>query len=85
MNLGLFYGDYPIVLEAFIDTSWITSASDNKSTSSQIFTFGGRVVSWAFKKQTYISHSIMEAEFAALAAASKKAEWLRNLLLDIKL
>ncbi|GJT46350.1 hypothetical protein Tco_0955065 [Tanacetum coccineum] len=27
----------------------------------------------------------MEAEFLALAAASKEAEWLRNMLLDIEL
>ena len=27
----------------------------------------------------------MESEFVALAAASKEAEWLRNLLLDIEL
>ncbi|GKD90804.1 hypothetical protein Tco_1366311, partial [Tanacetum coccineum] len=37
------------------------------------------------KKQTCISHSTMEAEFIALAAAGKEAEWMRDLLLDIQL
>ena len=46
---------------------------------------GGGAVSWASKKQTCITHSTMEAEFLALAAAGKEAEWLRNMLLDIKL
>ena len=32
-----------------------------------------------------ITHSTMESEFVALAAAGKEAEWLRNLLLDITL
>ena len=59
--------------------------SDNKSTSSWIFTLGGGAISWASKKQTCISHSTMELEFIVLAAAGKEAEWLRNMLLDIEL
>lgn len=55
------------------------------STSRWIFILGGGAVSWASNKQTYIIHSTMESEFIALAAACKEAEWLRNLLLDIKL
>ncbi|GLT33023.1 hypothetical protein SLA2020_076460 [Shorea laevis] len=84
-ELGLVYSDYPMVLEGYTDASWITSKSDNKSTSGWIFTLGGGAISWASKKQTCITHSTMEFEFIALAVASKEAEWLRNLLLDIKL
>ncbi|PKI41483.1 hypothetical protein CRG98_038130 [Punica granatum] len=73
-NLGLFFGDYPAVLEGYSDASWITSLSDNKSTSGWIFTIGGGAISWASKKQSCISHSTMEAEFIALAAAGKEAE-----------
>ena len=72
-------------MEGYSDTSWITSTNDNKSTSGWIFTIGGGAVSWASKKQTCITHSTMEYEFIALAAARKEAKWLRNLLLDIKL
>ena len=50
-----------------------------------VFTLGGGAISWASKKQTCITHSRMESEFIALVAASKDPEWLRNLLLDIKL
>ena len=74
-----------MVIEGYTDASWITSINDNKSTSGWIFTLGGGAISWAYKKQTCISHSTMESEFIALAAAGKEAEWLRNLLLDIKL
>lgn len=49
------------------------------------FKLGGRAVSRASKKKTYITHSTMEYEFVALATAGKKAEWFRNLLLDIEL
>ena len=84
-NLGLFYNNFPAVLEGYTDASWITSANDNKSTFGWVFTLAGGAVSWASKKQTCITHSTMESEFVALAAASKEAEWLRNLLLDIEL
>jgi hypothetical protein len=85
IELGLYYTKFPSVLEGYTDASWITSVSDNKATFGWIFTLGGGAVSWASKKQTCISHSTMESEFIALAAAGKKAEWLRNLLLDMKL
>lgn len=84
-DFGLHYEGYPAVLEGYSDASWITSVSDNKSTSGYVFTLGGSAVSWSSKKQTCITHSTMESEFVALAAAGKEAEWLRNLLLDIEL
>ncbi|KAJ9536586.1 hypothetical protein OSB04_un000235 [Centaurea solstitialis] len=37
------------------------------------------------KRQTCIAHSTKEAEFIALAAAGKEAEWIRDLLSDIRL
>ncbi|GJS95361.1 zinc finger, CCHC-type containing protein [Tanacetum coccineum] len=46
---------------------------------------GGGAISWASKKQTCITSSTIESEFVALAAAGKKAEWLKNLLLKISL
>nr|GEX98524.1 hypothetical protein [Tanacetum cinerariifolium] len=43
----------------------------------------GRCHFIASKKQTCITSSTMESEFAALAAAGKEAEWLRNLIHEI--
>ncbi|GJZ10812.1 zinc finger, CCHC-type containing protein [Tanacetum coccineum] len=78
------YG-YPSVLEGYTDASWISNTEDNSSTSGWVFLLGGGVISWASKKQTCITGSTMESEFMALAAADKKAEWLKNLLLEIPL
>ena len=83
--LELTYNKFPAVLEGYCDASWIASTNGNMSTSGWLFTLGGGAISWASKKQTCITHSTMEAEFIALAAAGKEAEWLRNLLLDIEL
>lgn len=74
IELGLYYTDFPLVLEGYTVASWITSASDNKATSGWVFTLSGGAVSWSSKKQTSISHSTMESKFIALAAKGKKAK-----------
>lgn len=38
------------------------------------FSIGGGAISWAFKKQIYISHSTMESEFITLVATGEKVE-----------
>nr|GEU54511.1 zinc finger, CCHC-type [Tanacetum cinerariifolium] len=50
-----------------------------------VFMLGGSEISWASKKQTCITSLIMKSEFMALSAASKEAEWLKNLLHKIPL
>ena len=45
ISLGLFYSEFPAMLEGYSDANWITSVSDNKSTSSWIFTLGGGAIS----------------------------------------
>ncbi|GKF61703.1 hypothetical protein Tco_0181757, partial [Tanacetum coccineum] len=49
------------------------------------FLLGGDAISWASKKQTCITGSIMKSEFVALTAAGKEVEWLRNLIIKIPL
>ena len=85
INLVLCYNNYPAVLEGYSNASWISNASDTKSKLGWIFTIAVRVVSWASKKKTCITHSTIESEFISLATAVKEMEWLRNLLFDIEL
>ncbi|GJR98087.1 zinc finger, CCHC-type containing protein [Tanacetum coccineum] len=61
------------------------NTKENSYISGWVFLLGGGAISWASKKQTCITGSIMESESAALAATGKKAEWLKNLLLEILL
>nr|GEW22439.1 zinc finger, CCHC-type [Tanacetum cinerariifolium] len=81
----LVYSSYPSVIEGYTDASWISNTEDNSSISDWVFLLGGGAISWASKKQTCITGSIMESEFVAVAAAGKEAEWLKNLLLEIPL
>ncbi|GJZ84009.1 zinc finger, CCHC-type containing protein [Tanacetum coccineum] len=63
----------------------INNTEDNSSTNGRVFLLGGGEISWASKKQTYITNSTMKSEFVALAVAGKEDEWLRNLILNIPL
>nr|GEW10112.1 hypothetical protein [Tanacetum cinerariifolium] len=75
----------PWVLEGYSDASWVNHTGDSISMSGWIYTLVGGAVSWASNKQTCISHSTIEAEFIALAAVGKEAEWMQDLLMDIHL
>ncbi|CAM8986956.1 unnamed protein product [Rhodiola kirilowii] len=80
MNFGLVYLNFPSVIEGFSDASWISNEEDHSSTSGWVFLLGGGAISWASKKQNCITSSTMEFEFVALPAASKEAEWLKNMI-----
>ena len=83
MNYCLTYSGDPYVLEGYTDASWVTYVEDHTFTSGWIFNLGGGAVSWGSKKQICIADSTMAAAFIVLAAGSKEAEWLRNLLYEI--
>ncbi|GKD27156.1 zinc finger, CCHC-type containing protein, partial [Tanacetum coccineum] len=85
MDYGLSYVGFPSVSKGYSDASWITNSEDHTSTTGWVFLLGGGVISWALKKKTCITDSTIEAEFVALAAAGKEAEWLRNLIYEIPL
>ena len=84
-DYGLVYTGFPSVIEGYTDASYISNEEDHSSTSGWAFLLGGGAISWASKKQTCIADSTMESEFIALAAASKEAEWLKNLVYEIPL
>jgi hypothetical protein len=46
---------------------------------------GSGAICWKSKKQTIIANLTMEAELIALASASEKTNWLRELLYEIPL
>nr|GEX76807.1 zinc finger, CCHC-type [Tanacetum cinerariifolium] len=70
IDYRLTYASYPLVLDGYIDASWISNTEDNSSTSSWIFLLGGGAISWASKKQTCITGSTMESEYEFVALAT---------------
>jgi hypothetical protein len=84
MSLGIHYTGYPTVLEGYCDANWISDADEIYATSGYVFSLGGGVVSWKSCKQTMLPRLTMEAELTTLDTASVEAEWLRELLLDLR-
>ena len=60
INVGLHYSTFPAVLEGYSDATWNSDSNDSKSITAWIFTLAGAAISWRSKKQTCITHSIME-------------------------
>ena len=50
MNYGILYSGFPIVLEGYNDSNWISYSNEIKSTSGYLFTLGGGVVAWKSSK-----------------------------------
>ncbi|XP_074271853.1 secreted RxLR effector protein 161-like [Silene latifolia] len=70
-------------LVGYIDSDWVGSLDDRKSTSGSIFTLGSGAITWSSKKQDTIALSSNEAEYVASGAAGRQAIWLRKLLADL--
>jgi hypothetical protein len=46
----LHYIGYPVVLEVYSNSNWISDAADIKATNGYIITIGGATVSWRSHK-----------------------------------
>nr|GEW79259.1 hypothetical protein [Tanacetum cinerariifolium] len=55
----------------YSEASWINHVKDSSSTSGWVFLLGGGAISWASKKQTCITGSTIESEFAVLVAGKE--------------
>ncbi|GKB97018.1 retrovirus-related pol polyprotein from transposon TNT 1-94 [Tanacetum coccineum] len=55
----------------------------SKSTTGYVFTLSGGTVSWVSKLQSVVAMSTTEAEYVAVAQASKEAVWLKMLLEEL--
>ena len=79
----LSYCGYPVVLEGYCDTNWISDTDYVKPTNGYGFTLVGRAVSWKSSKKSCIVRSNMETKLMALEKAESKVVWLRSLLTDM--
>ena len=66
-----------------MDSNWVGSTIDRKSTSRCYFSMGSNVISWFSRKQSCVELSIAEAEYATAYLASCEAVWLRKILSDL--
>jgi hypothetical protein len=82
-NYGLVYGgtgDNDNVSVGYSDADYAANPDDRKSISGYAFMLGRATYGWSSKKQSTVATSSTEAEYTALAHATRFAVWSRNLL-----
>jgi hypothetical protein len=69
-NLGIWYskiGGFKLI--GYVDSDWVGSVDDMKSTSGYVFTIGSGAICWNAKKQEVVAQSTAEAEYISMAVA----------------
>jgi hypothetical protein len=67
-------------LQGYVDSDWVGSTIDRKSTSKCCVSVGSVMVSWCNRKQTFVALSTTEVEYIAICTIVREAVWLRKLL-----
>ena len=57
-------------LHGYVDSDWVGSAIDRKSTSGCCFSMGSGVISWFSRKQSCVALSIVKAKYVAAYSTS---------------
>ena len=68
---------------AYTDSDLGGDINDRKSTSGFIIVKGNNPICWGSKKKTTVATSTMEAEYIATTECTKKALWIRNILIEL--
>ncbi|KAJ9676113.1 hypothetical protein PVL29_024893 [Vitis rotundifolia] len=72
-------------IEAYIDTNWVGSIVNRRSTSGYCSFVDSNLVTWRSKKQNVVARSSVEAEFIAVAHGICEIMWIRRLLEELKM
>lgn len=83
--LKLYNPNSSSTLEAYSDSDFAEDKTDRKSISGFLCLVLGAPVSWSSRKQDVVSTSTTEAEFYAMAEATKEVLWLKGLVSDFDL
>ena len=77
-------GGSSLNLQGFCDADYAGDRITRRSVTGHLFLLNGGLVSWASVKQRCVATSTAEAEYIALAEASKQGQWLRSLLKELR-
>ena len=73
-----------IQVVGYNDADWVGSPTDRHSTSGYCVFIGGNLMSWKSKKQDVVARSSAEAEYRAMALATRELIWLKHLLQELR-
>ena len=69
-----------ITCNGYVDSDWVGSTIDRKSTSRCCFSMGSCVISWFSMNQSCVALSTVEVEYVVACSTSCEVVWLRKLL-----
>ncbi len=72
-------------LVSYTDSDWANDTESRRSTSGFVVTLGSGPISWKSKKQPTVALLSCEAEYIALAEATKEVIYLRSLCVAMKI
>jgi hypothetical protein len=82
-KMALHFKGKDVILRGYADADLGGCKESYKSTTGYVFTVGGTAVSWMSKLQKSVALSTTEAEYMAVAEASKELIWLKNFLEEL--
>src|ERR1043165_8778811 len=82
-KMGLCFKGKDSVLRGYTDADLGGCKDTFKSTTGFVFTVGGTTVSWMSRLQKSVALSTTEAEYMAIAEASKELVWLKAFLEEL--
>jgi Reverse transcriptase (RNA-dependent DNA polymerase)/gag-polypeptide of LTR copia-type/Integrase core domain/GAG-pre-integrase domain len=82
-GLSLTLGGNEVHLEGFSDADWGADLIARRSRTGFVFMIGMGAVAWESKLQHTAAQSTMEAEYMAVAMATKEALWIRKFLSEV--
>ncbi|CAL9111403.1 unnamed protein product [Musa textilis] len=82
-DLFLVYGGSSLRVEGYTDSSFQFDVDDSKSNSGYVFTLNGGAMCWKSSKQDTTVDSTIEAEYIAVAEATKEGVWMKKFIIDL--
>ena len=83
MNYSLEYRRSDQVTHGYSDADWAGNLDNRRSTTGYAFIMNNAAISWASKRQPTVALSTTEAEYMALAQATKEAIWIQRFLDEV--
>ena len=85
VNLSILYkrGDRDMKITGFSDSDFAGDINDRKSTSGQIFLFGGLQITWNSVKQRVVALSTCEAEYIAVSSETCQGLLISRLIKEL--
>lgn len=84
INYAIRYGETSDELTGYVDADWAGCCIDRRSYTGYIMKMSGGSISWESKKQPTVALSSTEAEYMALTQAGKEIEFLKNIMMELK-